>query len=80
MRLHVDPETHALNQQGSPAAMLFLLALVVVKAGARAEGSAMHLDVVMLTDALLALALGMFTAMRVEMYLRGKRLLAAHTA
>ena len=29
MHIHVDPETHALNQKASPAAMMFLIALIV---------------------------------------------------
>ena len=40
MHIHVDPETHALNQKASPAAMLFLVALIVVEARARAPCSA----------------------------------------
>ncbi|MGR6328663.1 CcdC protein domain-containing protein [Sphingomonas sp. XXL09] len=80
MRLTVDPETHSLNQTGSPAAMLFLLALVAVRTGARqvagVEGAAMGFDPMAVTDMLMALALGLFTATRIEMYLRGKRLLA----
>ena len=35
MQIHVDPETHALNQKASPAAMFFLIALIVVRSGAR---------------------------------------------
>ena len=75
--IHVDPETHALNQRASPLAMLFLLAIILVKSAAQGEGRTMHLDVSLVTDAALALALGMFTVSRVEMYLRGKRLLVA---
>ena len=75
MHIHVDPETHALNQKASPAAMLFLVALIVVRMLARgmmgAEGA---VSPAMLTDPLIAFALGMFTLTRVEMYLRGKRL------
>ena len=40
MHIHVDPETHALNQKASPAAMFFLIALIVVRSGARAACSA----------------------------------------
>ena len=76
MHIHVDPETHALNQKASPAAMLFLVALIVVRMLARgvigAEGG---LSPAMLTDPLIAFALGMFTLQRVEMYLRARRLL-----
>jgi membrane protein CcdC involved in cytochrome C biogenesis len=76
MHIHVDPETHALNQKASPAAMLFLVALIVVRMLARgmmgAEGG---VSPAMLTDPLIAFALGMFALQRVEMYLRARRLL-----
>src|SRR3569832_654619 len=35
MHIHVDPETHALNQKASPAAMFFLIILIVVRTGAK---------------------------------------------
>ncbi|WP_374944659.1 CcdC protein domain-containing protein [Sphingomonas sp.] len=78
MRITIDPATHALNQTGSPAAMLFVLLLVAVRSGARsmAGSTALHLDATAITDMLVALALGLFTAQRIEMYLRGKRMLA----
>jgi hypothetical protein len=31
MHIHVDPETHALNQKASPAAVFFLIALIAVR-------------------------------------------------
>jgi len=77
MHIHVDPETHALNQKASPAAMLFLIGLIVVRAAARGmlgqEGGGV--SPAMLTDPLIAFALGMFSVQRIEMYLRAKRLL-----
>jgi Protein of unknown function (DUF1453) len=76
MQIHVDPETHALNQKASPAGMFFLIALIVVRSGARAVlGNNGGVSPAMLTDPLIAFALGMFTLTRVEMYLRAKRLL-----
>ena len=76
MHIHVDPETHALNQKASPAAMLFLIFLIVVRSGARfVLGQEGGVSPAMLTDPLIAFALGMFTLTRVEMYLRAKRLL-----
>jgi hypothetical protein len=76
MQIHVDPETHALNQKASPAAMFFLIALIIVRAGARSVlGADSHVSPAMLTDPLIAFALGMFTLQRVEMYLRARRLL-----
>jgi membrane protein CcdC involved in cytochrome C biogenesis len=76
MEIHVDPETHALNQKASPAAMLFLVGLIIVRSGARAIlGETGSVSPAMLTDPLIAFALGMFTLTRIEMYLRAKRLL-----
>jgi membrane protein CcdC involved in cytochrome C biogenesis len=76
MHIHVDPETHALNQKASPAAMLFLVALIVVRMLARGMmGAQGGVSPAMLTDPLIAFALGMFTLQRVEMYLRARRLL-----
>jgi membrane protein CcdC involved in cytochrome C biogenesis len=76
MHIHVDPETHALNQKASPAARFFLIAIILVRSVARSvigqEGS---VSPAMLSDPLVAFALGMFTLTRVEMYLRAKRLL-----
>jgi len=78
MHIHVDPETHALNQKASPAAMFFLVILIVVRTGARSLlGAESHVSPAMLTDPLIAFALGMFTLTRLEMYLRAKRLLEA---
>jgi membrane protein CcdC involved in cytochrome C biogenesis len=76
MHIHVDPETHALNQKASPAAMFFLIALIVVRAGARTVlGQTGGVSPAMLTDPLIMFAVGMFSVQRVEMYLRAKRLL-----
>ena len=74
MTISVDPDTHQLNQRASPAALLFIVALIVVRSGARellaGGGGALHLNAMTLTDALIALALGLFAAQRLEMYLR----------
>ena len=76
MQIHVDPETHALNQKASPAAMIFLIALIVVRSTARRMlGETSGISPAMLTDPLIAFALGIFTLTRLEMYLRAKRLL-----
>src|SRR5206468_9958144 len=76
MHIHVDQESHALNQKASPAAMFFLIALIVVRAGARTVlGQTGGVSPAMLTDPLIMFAVGMFSVQRVEMYLRAKRLL-----
>ncbi|MES2989677.1 MAG: CcdC protein domain-containing protein [Pseudomonadota bacterium] len=80
MRITVDPETHEISQKGSPAAILLLLGLIVLRSAARnAEAlgiPGVHFDVIAMTDVLIALALGLLTATRVEMFLRARRLLA----
>ena len=76
MHIHVDPDTHALNQKASPAAMFFLITLIIIRMGARGIlGQEGAVSPAMLTDPLIAFALGMFTLTRLEMYLRAKRLL-----
>ncbi|MFN2472700.1 MAG: DUF1453 domain-containing protein [Sphingomicrobium sp.] len=75
MHIVVEPETHRLNQKASAAGILFLLAIVGVRAVARAEAGLLHFDVQLLTDVLVVLALGLFGVQRLEMYLRAKRLL-----
>lgn len=82
MRITVDPETHAINQQASPWAMLFILLLIAVRTGARSMGDSwLHLNTMAITDMLIAFALGLFTSQRIEMYRRARKLLdAARTA
>jgi hypothetical protein len=81
MHIAVDPETHALNQTSSPLALLFIVVLIAVRFGLRAAaengGAAWHLDAVLITDCLVAFALGLLSVQRLEMFLRGSRLLAA---
>ncbi len=76
MRISVDPETHALSQQASPAAF-FLLA---GRSFARQElgggyGAGQH--AMLATEVAMAFALGLIAATRIEMVVRACRLLAA---
>ena len=75
-RIERDPETHALNQKASPAAMS-VPARVDRSSGALGRGllGREACSPAMLTDPLIAFALGMFSLTRVELYLRAKRLL-----
>lgn len=77
VRIAVDPDTHRLNQRGSPAALLLIVVLVLVRMGGRAASDRgwLAIDPMAVTDVLMALALGLFAAQRAEMYLRGRRLL-----
>lgn len=81
MRIHVDPETHVVSQQGSLAAMVFIFVLV----GLRFIGRSMAMEtasrspevMIAVTDVLLAFGLGFVTAQRVEMGLRARAMLDA---
>jgi hypothetical protein len=75
-------ESGDLRQQASPLAMILLLALVVLKLGARAifgEAAATQpgSGASLLTDAFIGFALGLLSATRLELYLRAKQLLAS---
>lgn len=82
MQIMVDPETKSLTQKASPAAMIFIVVLILARMGSRmfiAEGAVnvgFHGTTQLVTDTLIAMALGFLTAQRLEMYLRAKRLVA----
>jgi membrane protein CcdC involved in cytochrome C biogenesis len=76
MAIAVDPETHALSQRASPAAIILLFGLLVLRRIAMAEFVGPGFNVMLVTDVLLALALGLIAATRIEMALRARRLLA----
>lgn len=80
IRIERNAETGQLMQRASPLAMLLLVALIVLKLGARIifgetaaaqPGSAAML----MTDAFIGFALGLLSATRLELYLRARRLL-----
>jgi cation transport ATPase len=79
MKIHVDQQTHALNQVASPLALLFIVALIglrfAIRAGAAYEAGMGNIDVPLITDCLVAMALGLLSMTRLEMFLRGSRLL-----
>ena len=80
MHISVDPETGGLRQKASFAAMAVLLVLIAVRTAAReaAQAGGLPVDIKSLTDVLIALALGLLTVQRVEMYVRAKRLRGEH--
>lgn len=79
MHISVDPATHDLNVKASPAALIFLVVLVVTRLSMRslmtAEAGAWHLSLNLITDAFSVFALGLFGVQRLEMFIRGRRLL-----
>ena len=84
MKIDVDPETHALSQTSSPLALLFIVVLIglrfAIRAGASYGVGPGQVDLPLVTDCLVAMALGLLSLTRFEMYLRGSRLLDAQRA
>ena len=80
IRIDRNSETGELRQKASPVAVLLLVAIIILKIGARAifgETAAGHpsSSAMLLTDAFLGFALGLLSATRLEIYLRARRLL-----
>ena len=80
MQIHVDPDTHVLNQKASPAAMIFIVVLIAVRMSAKTilasgVGNGFHISAMLVTDVLIALALGLFAATRLEMFVRARQML-----
>ncbi|HZC38907.1 MAG TPA: hypothetical protein VE221_09585 [Sphingomicrobium sp.] len=81
IRIERSAETGELRQRASPLAMLLLIALVVLKVGARqvfgaSAATQAGSGAMLLTDAFIGFALGLLSATRLELYLRAKRLLS----
>jgi hypothetical protein len=81
MRIDVHPETHEVTMVQSPAALFFIVILIAIRSGMRGAmqsgaGGFFHMSPEMLTDILVAFALGLLAVQRVEMFLRARRLLA----
>ena len=79
MKVEVDPQTHAMNMRTSPAAMIFIVGLLVVRMGLRTtlaeNAAAWRLSPALITDALLLLAVGLIAVQRIEIFIRASRLL-----
>jgi hypothetical protein len=75
----IDPRTQNLNQRASPAALIFLVVLIALRFGLRTllatEAPSWHVNATAIVDAFLAFALGIIALQRLEMYLRGQKLL-----
>ena len=76
MQVIVDPQTHDLNQKASPLAVILLLIIAGVRYGLRYEAPNWGLDVVLVTYAMTAFVVGMFSVVRLEMFIRARKMLA----
>src|SRR3954466_2123730 len=64
MKISVDPETHALNQVASPLALLVIVVLIALRMAIRAGAGFGQVDVPLITDCLVAMALGLLSMTR----------------
>lgn len=79
IHIGIDPVTHEINQTTSPAALIFIVALIGVRWALRSAvemGDARwHMGATLVTDIFVGFAIGVLTLYRVELYLRARRLL-----
>lgn len=79
MSIEVHPENGTLLATGGQAAILVLVMLILFRLGLRTGlqlgGRAWHLDVVLISDALIVFTAFLFTLRAVEMYIRAKRVM-----
>ncbi len=80
MRITVDPRTGTLTQTTSPAALIFIVLLLVARSGLKYEAAAYGINIMKVTGIGIAFAVGLIGATRVEMYLRARRILRGGVA
>jgi hypothetical protein len=82
MKIEVHPEDGTLIAQGGQAAVLVMIGLILgrsfLNAGMRLQD--WHLDVLLVTDALIVFTAALFTVRSLEMYLRARRVMKARAA
>jgi len=80
MRIEVDPVSHQMTLRASPAAMMLIVVLMVLRMGARGVAlqslGQTHLPVSVLVDGLILFSLALMLTQSVEMWIRARRLLA----
>jgi hypothetical protein len=80
IRIERNAQTGKLMQRASPLAMLLLVALIVLKLGARmmfgdTAAAQPGSSAMLLTDAFVGFALGLLSATRLELYLRARSII-----
>jgi len=77
VKIVVHPETHEINHQVSPAAILFLVAIAVLRVILKQEAAAAwHVGVNLITDLSIVFAVGLLVVQQLEMWVRARKLLA----
>lgn len=82
MPIHVDPETGRPMVKTSPAALIFIVALMAVRFVGRSflesHATDWHINPMLVSDCFLAFAVGLLGVARVEMFIRARRLVGEH--
>jgi hypothetical protein len=80
MAIEVHPQDGTLMVKGGQAAILVMAALILfrmgLRTGLRMEASAWHLDVLLISDALIVFTAFLFSLRAVEMYLRARNVMS----
>lgn len=80
MRIDVDPVSHEMTVRASPAAMVFIIVLMLLRMSVRNVAfqslGQTHLPVTILVDGLVLFSLGLMLTQSIEMGIRASRLLA----
>src|ERR1700759_883814 len=81
MKIEVHPEDGTLMVKGGQAALLVLVVLILFRLGLRTglqvEARALHLDMLLISDASIIFTALLFTVRSVEMFIRARRVMAA---
>jgi hypothetical protein len=79
MAIEVHPEDGTLMVKGSQAAILVMAVLILfrmgLRTGLRLEASAWHLDMLLISDALIVFSAFLFSLRAVEMFVRARRVM-----
>ena len=79
-KIDIHPETHELTSRQSAIGLVFIVAILAVRYGARgllaANAGALHIPVAAALDAFFALAIAMLSVQRLELWLRASKILA----
>jgi hypothetical protein len=79
-QIHIHPETHELSSRASPIGLIFIFAVLALRLVARdflaGHAGSMHLPIVAIGDAFLAMAIGILATQRIELWIRASRMLA----
>jgi hypothetical protein len=80
-KIHIHPETHELSSRASPIGLIFIVGVLALRVFARslltgAQAADLHLPIIAAGDALLAMAVALLAAQRLEIWLRASRMLA----